>query len=222
MVKTKKHVFWQALIVTTIIFTSGVFLGFVLENLRTSNIDFLAQQSEIDLLDIKIQNDIYSKEIFNCEVAIKENLDFAEKVYEEAKILDRYDKASRLTENLKIQHKKYDLLRVILLLNSIEIKEKCNTSYYDVVYFYDYIESPLDIRAKQSVFSKLLNQLKQDKGVEILLIPMATDNDISSINLIMNNYNISEEEIPVILINEKIKITELQDIEQLKKYFVKD
>jgi len=219
MFNSQKNVFWQALLVTMLIFGLGVFLGFVLENWRTSQIEDFAQQSEIDLLDIKIQNDIYSKEIFNCEAAIRENLNFAEKTYKQAEILGRYEKASRLTEDLRIQHKKYDILRVILLLNSIEIKEKCNSSYYDVVYFYKYNTDDLALRAEQDVFSRLLLEIKENKGEEVLLIPIAADNDISSVNLLLSKYDISEQELPVILINRKTKITNLENIEDLLKYF---
>jgi len=219
MTNSQKNVFWQALLVTVVIFVLGIFMGFVLENWRTSKIDTYSQQSEIDLLDIKIQNDIYSKEIFNCEVAIEENLNFAEKIYEQAKVLGNYEKASRFTEDLRMQHKKQDLLRTILLLNSIEIKEKCNASYYEVVYFYKYNNEELGLKAKQEVFSRLLYGLKENKGSEILLIPISGDDDISSVNLLLDRYSISEEDLPIILINREIKITELENIEDLLKYF---
>ena len=216
---SQKNVFWQALLVTIVIFGLGVFMGFVLENWRASRIDDFTQQSEIDLLDIKIQNDIYSKEIFNCEVAIEENLNFAEKIYEQAKIFENYEKASRFTEDLKIQHKKQDLLRTILLLNSIEIKEKCNASYYEVVYFYKYNNEELGLKAKQEIFSRLLSGLKENKGGDILLIPISGDDDISSVNLLLDRYGVSEEDLPIILINREIRITELENIEDLLKYF---
>lgn len=215
MFKSQKNVFWQALLVTIIIFGLGIFLGFILENWRTSQIKDFSQQSEVELLDIKIQNDIYSKEIFNCEVAIQENIDFAEKIYKQAEILGRYEKASRLTEDLRVQHKKYDLLRTILFLNSIEIKEKCNSSYYEIVYFYEYNTENLVLKAEQETFSKLLLRVKEEKGREVLLIPIAADNNISSVNLLLNKYNISKQELPVILINRKIKITNLENIESL-------
>ena len=219
MFNSQKNVFWQALLVTIVIFGLGIFLGFVLENWRTSQIEDFSQQSEIDLLDIKVQNDIYSNNFFNCEVAIQENLNFAEKTYEQAQILGRYEKASRLTDDLRMQHRKYDLLRVLLLLNSIEIKEKCNASYYEVVYFYKYSSEDIALKAKQEIFSKLLLQVKEKKGNEVLLIPIAGDNNLSSVNLLLNKYNVSEKELPVILINRKTKITNLENIEDLLKNF---
>ncbi len=220
MFKSQKHVFWEALLVTLFIFGVGVLSGVILENLRTSEISDLYQISEVELLDIRLQNEIYSKGEFDCEFAIQENLKFTDKIYEEAKILEKYEKARRLTDNLIIKHKKYDLLRAMLFMNSIEIRKNCNTSYHNVVYFYlaEYDNPRLDLKAKQQTFSKLLWEFKQKKREEILLIPIAANKDVSSINVLLNQYNISREELPIILINEEIKITELQNVEELEAY----
>ena len=214
---SQKSAFWQAFIVTIIIFGAGVFFGVVLENWRTNEIGDLYQQSELELLDIKLQSEIYSLGNFDCEKAVQENLNFANKIYEEAKQLDKYESASRLTDNLKIHHKRYDLLRTNLLLNSIKIKEKCTNDYYEVVYFYQYNEPSFETKAKQDTFSKLLTELKEEKGYEILLIPIAGDNEISAVNLLLDEYNIKE--LPTIMVNRNDKITEIQTSEELSKYF---
>lgn len=217
MFKSQKNVFWEALLVTVLIFGMGIFVGVVLENWRTSRIGDLIQQSDIALLDIRAQNEIYSAGNFNCEVAIQENLAFAERVYKEAQMLGRYEKAGRLTDNLKLQHKKYDILRVLLWMNSIKIKKDCRADYHNLVYLYDYDDVDIEIKARQAVFSKLLLELKEKRGREIMLIPMAGDNNLSSVSLLMDLYNTTESELPVILIDEKIKITEVQGVEDIEK-----
>jgi hypothetical protein len=123
-----------------------------------------------------------------------------------------------MTDKLLVEHSKYDLLRTTLLLNSVRLKEKCNATYDNVVYFYKYNNLDLVIKEKQNVFSNLLMELKQAKGDKIMLIPIAADNDLTSINILLDKYNISQKEIPVIIINEKTKITDLQRIEELEKY----
>jgi len=215
MFKSQKHAFWQALVATLFIFGIGIFVGVLLENSRIGKISEIFYESEINLLDIRLQNEIYSKGNFNCKLAIQENTKFADKIYEEGKILDEYEKASRLNpEKLAIEHKKFDILRAMLLLNSLEIKENCNNSYHNVIYFYQYNNPRLDLKSKQNVFSRLLGELKQKYGEKIFLIPMAADNDISSINILLDRYEIGLEDLPVILIDEKIKITELQSVEE--------
>ena len=219
MLESQKHVFWQALLITLLIFSLGIIAGVFLESWRSSKVESLFQQSEIDLLDIRLQSEIFSTGKFNCQEAIKENIRFADRIYEEASLLENYEKASRISEELKLSHKKYDILRTILFLNSIKIKEKCNSSYQNVVYFYRLNNLDIDTKSKEDVFSRLLKDLKDQKRDEIILIPIAADNNISSVNLILSNYNISQKDLPLILIDGKIKIKELKNINDLIKYF---
>ena len=217
MLESQKHVFWQAFLVTVLLFGIGVFLGIVLENARVGKINTLYQISEVNLLDVQLQNQIYSLNEFNCSNAVKENIYFADRIFEEAKQLERYETSSRLTESIILQHKKYDLLRTILFLNSIKIKEICKGhDYSEVVYFYSYDDTTYDVRAQQSVFSRLLKELKEEKGDKVLLIPIAADTNLSAVNIILNTYDISYEELPVILIDRKIKINEILTLDQLK------
>lgn len=215
--KSQKHVFWEAFLVAILIFGIGVFLGVVLENWRTAKIDYLYQQSDIKLLDIRAQGEIYSLGDFDCNKTIEENSKFADRIFKEAELLSRYEGAGRLTENLKLEHKKYDVLRALLWANSIKIKKKCKANYHNVVYIYKYNDLSIAEQQEQGVFSRILFELKQKKGDEIVLIPMAGDNNISSVNLLMNFYNVTEAELPVILIDEKIKINELKTVKEIEK-----
>lgn len=217
MFENQKSAFWQALLVTILIFGIGVLAGILIENMRTSQISNLYQISEVELLDIRLQNELYSGN-FDCQTAVDENFKFADKVYQEAQTLERYEKASRLTQNIVFQHKKYDILRAMLFMNSLEIRRNCNVSYHEVLYFYKFNNPRLDLKAKQDVFSRLLGEIKQDSGRGVLLIPMAADNELSSINIILRTYNISVDELPVVLIDGSIKITELEKKEDLSKF----
>lgn len=215
-----KHAFWQALILTLIVFNIGIYFGYSLEKNRVEKIDQLYISSELELLDIRAQNDIYTFNNINCDNLIKENILFADRIYEEAKLLDDYEGASRISDALILRHKKYDILRTQLWINSIKLKEKCKISYHNVVYFYKYSNNnpPIETKAKQSTFSRKLGDLKNEKGERILLIPISGDADFGAIRILMNNYNITEQELPVVLIDEKIKITEIEDLENIELY----
>lgn len=192
-------------------------MGVILENWRSSQISNLYQQSELDLFDIKLQSEIYTLEEFECKDAVEKNIIFADKIFEEAKLIEKYESANKLTKNIKIQHKKYDLLRTNLLLNSIKIKEKCKNNYNEIVYFYKYNDLSINTKAKQEVFSKLLEDLKNEKGYDLLLIPIAGDNDITAVSLLLEKYGIKE--LPTILINRKTKITDIKTAEEISAYF---
>ncbi|MBS3093981.1 hypothetical protein J4456_05380 [Candidatus Pacearchaeota archaeon] len=219
MLHSQKHVFWQALLVTIVIFSLGILMGFILENWRTSKVDQLFKKSEIDLLDARVQNEIYTGKNFDCSLAINENIKFADRIYNEAKTLDRYETASRLSDEIYLEHKKYDILRVLLLLNSMKIKEKCNSTYHEVVYFYNFNEQDINKKAKQNVYSNQLREIKEYKGDKMLLIPIAGNINVSSINLLLDVYDIKESDLPVIVIDGKIKVMDIKKLEDLKKYF---
>ena len=70
--------------------------------------------------------------------------------------------------------------------------------------------------AETEVFSNLLGELKEKYGDEIMLIPIAADNNISSVDILIEMYNVTE--LPTILIDEDIRITELQNITELEKH----
>jgi len=215
MFDNPKHVFWQAFLAAVIILSFGIWMGFLLENYKTSQAGIAFSKSEVDMLDIRLQNEIYKEHEINCDIAVDENIAFANRIYEEAKILDRQKEASKLTDDIIYQHKKYDILRAIFWLNSIYIKEKCDSSYHNIVYFYKYKDLDLNKKAEQGVVSDLLTDLKEKYGNEIMLIPLAANNNITSVNLMMNYYNITY--LPTVLIDEKIKIEGLETFEQLEQ-----
>jgi len=219
MFKSQKNAFWEALLITILIFGLGVFFGVILENWRVGKIDLLVQKAELSLLDLQVQDKLYTEQSYDCDTANEEIMRFADKIFEEAKLLEKYEISMRLTEDIRIQHTKYDLLRALLLINSINVRETCNSTYHEVVYFYLYNKEDIDLKSKQSVFSRLLTEVKEQKGNDVLLIPIAADNDLSSVNLIMKKYSIELDDVPVIIIDGKFRIYEIQNLEDVLEYF---
>ena len=217
MFKNNKHVFWEAFLISVFILVVGILLGVTFEDWRAREISDMFQQSELDLLDIRVQNEIFSFSEIDCEKVIQENIKFADRIYWEAVLLRKYDESSELSDSIVQQHRKYDLLRALLWVNSIKIKSKCKASYHNIVYIYDYLDVSLDARAKQAAFSKILGELKQKRGEDVLLIPMAGDNNLVSISLLMDVYDIQEQELPVIIIDEKTKIRDIKTVEEIEK-----
>jgi len=218
MERSQKHAFWQALVLTFVVFNIGIFFVYMLEKNSADRIDKLYLNSELQLLDIRAQNDIYSLKNIDCESAVDENIKLADRIYEEAKVLQRYEDASRITDAMIMQHKKYDLLRTQVWINSIKLKQICNASYHNIVYLYIYAnnEPPIEISARQNIFSKVLSNLKEEQGIKILLIPIPGDNNFSSINILKKIYNITE--LPAVLVDEKTKLTTIEEIKEIGKY----
>lgn len=216
MFQSQKHVFWEALLVTILIFSLGIVGGIMLENWRSGEIESLYRESELRLLDLQTSAQIYLNSELNCSEAISKNQIFADRIFKEAEVLSRYEGAQELTEQLTLEHKKYDILRALLWDNSVKLKKKCKNDFHNVVYIYSYENVDIEKKARQGVFSKVLAELKNKLGSEIVLIPLAGDNNLTSVDEMMGRYNISKPELPVILIDEKIKVTQLKTVDEIE------
>lgn len=215
MVKSRKfYIFLEAFLVATFLFTFGILVGIFIENARVNTLEKDFANLEVDIMDARLISDLIGKS--GCELSMQENIKFADRVFFEANKLTKYENSNQITDAIKTEHKKYDLLRIMILMNSINIKQKCKVAYHDVVYIYKYDNPLLSERAKQSVISNLLSDIKNKLGDKVLLLSLAGDMNSPSVELLRNQYNITE--LPTILIDEKIKVTEINSAEDIEKY----
>ena len=215
--KSNRHVFWEALIITIFIFGIGLMLGITLENKRASDIGDLYVEAELQTLDLRIQSEIFNLQNFTCEKLIKNDIQFGDRIFKEAILLQQLEESQTLTKSLERQHRKYDLLRTLFWINSIKVKNKCPDKFHTVVYLYNY-KSGVDEKAVQAVFSKYLSELKSKKEDKMVLIPIAGDLNLFSTQILIEEYGI--EKLPVIIVDETHKfynIEEIQGIEPLIK-----
>jgi len=213
ILKSQHNVFWEALVITIFIFGVGVLLGIFIENSRVVRVSEMYLKSEINLLDIKIQTEILNLEDLNCDMAIEKNIEFGDKVYEDAKILQKYEDANRMTDSLVEQHKKYDLLRTLFWLNSIKIKEKCGNKFHTLVYLYDYNPEDLKEISKQGIFSRFLAEIKKEKGNEVVLIPIAQNLGLASLDILTSNFNVNQTSI---ILDEKLVVTDISELYKIR------
>ena len=217
MLNNPKRVFWEALILTILIFLLGFLAGLVFENKRVEVIEEYYVQSENSLMDIFALNNFVSLNNISCDALISSNIDFANRIYDEAKILDEYEKTGKITDKMDVQHKKYDIMRTFLWINTIKTNEICkNNSIHTIVYIYHFNTNDLTEKATNSVWSKILVDLKETRGNEIILIPIAFDSSIIALNSILENYDI--QQYPVLIIDDKEVIKELSSVEEIENY----
>ena len=215
-----KSYFWQALVLTVIVFIIGIFLGIAYEGNRLEQINEYYVLSEISLMDAlalsRLTDIDLNKGIMNCEILIEANTNFADKIYSEALLLEKYEESGKLTEALQLAHTKYDLLRTILWLNVINIPEQCKRNVSVVVYLYEYDSDDLTKKAINRVWSRILYDLKRDVGNRIILIPIAVDSDLTSLNSLTSRFNITSY--PALIIDNEKVFSEIKSAEELKKH----
>jgi len=210
--KSQKHVFWQALLVAVLIFAVGILIGYSLERWRANTILDFYSESDLDFMDLKLQSDLLRMESFDCQSAIEENINFGDTIFQRAIQLQNFEESQRISEALKQVHKKYDLLRTMFWVNSIILKERCDTEYHTLVYVYNY-DPKFDEKPVQIVFSNFLRDLKEERPGEIILIPIAGNMGLNSLDYLLEEYEV--EQLPVIVVDESEKVYEIDDLSKI-------
>lgn len=211
----RKHVFWQAFFLTALFFVLGIVLGVYVEQLRADNLNVAFYDSEVSLYDSFALGELLKNSKNSCNTLKRASIDFADKIYEEALQLEKFDDSNKLTDSVKSIHRKYDLLRTLLWLNVVDLKERCGVD--TVVYLYVYDTEDISLKSKQIVWSRILGEMKFSRGNDFILIPIAIDQDILSLDYLVEKYEV--EEFPAVIINEKNIFYDHEPVEELEKYF---
>ena len=214
---SKKRVFWEALLITVAVFMMGLLSGVAFENNRLADMNEYYAKSEVNLMDSLAMKDFLSREDndLTCEQARKYNVKFANKIYNESLKLSDYEQRNKITDQIKIAHQKYDMLRTFLWMNNRDLRNRCGNYSY-VVYLYNYSSKDLGEKAENKVWSRILFDLKEKHGNDVVLIPIAANSDLISLEAMISNYNI--EEYPVVIIDDNVVIRELEGVDKLEKH----
>ncbi|MBS3094597.1 hypothetical protein J4474_02940 [Candidatus Pacearchaeota archaeon] len=217
IVYNRFRVFVESFLLACVILLVGFSLGFFVENYRTSKVIADYRANEIESLDLKLQNYYYQiMDQSSCDSAIEQNFVFADKIYLEGLNIEKFEEMNQISEDIKIEKKKYVLLKTELWLNTLLLKEKCNADFDIAVYFYSSDPSDTVKVAEQKILSNVLKEIKEERGNKLVLIPLAGDLDLQIVDLQMKNYKITE--LPSILINEKNILIGFNSKENIEKY----
>lgn len=216
----KYPVFIQALALTIIVFVVGLYSGIALENSRFATINDYQIQSETALMDIMNLNNLVGVTNVSCTELKQANFDMLNKIYSDASVLNEYEKSQRMGQGLNDLHKKYDILRAYLWVDSIKIKERCGDNFNTLVYLYNNSEKDINLKAEQNVWSKVLYDVKSANPNDTLLIPISIDSDLSSLKPLLNSLNITKY--PSVVVNEEHVFSgKIPSKEDIVKYFNK-
>ena len=95
------------------------------------------------------------------------------------------------------------------------LKEKCGEIFDTVVYIYANEGGQIK-EAEQKAISNILKELKEKRGNDIILIPLAGDLDLDIVSLQREIYNISY--LPSVILNEKTVLEGYHSLEEIEQH----
>jgi len=213
----KKRVSWEvyiiAAVITLVIFSLGVALGFFISNEKYSIIkndleDLKLQQKDVEL-ELLLINSLETKSCYSIKYEIDKMAVLSSKLGDRVSVYDTEMIKNADFYNLKQQY----ILTLIEFWNYWELlKKNCNSSVNTVLYFYA-IKNCDDCQAQGFV----LSFLKEKYPDKIMTFALDKDEDLYSLNLIKNVYNVTKA--PTLIINNK-KYEGLKDINALKDLLI--
>jgi len=216
----RKHYFLITFIITMILFISGIFVGIRLDIAKSDDIHDRYRQTELDWYDIQLQTEYY--QVYpvenECDVSIQNNLAFADKVYLRGQEIERYEAQQKVFLELQQDKVEYGLLKFQFWLNAVRIRDVCDANYVTVMYFYKDVPTGVE-EIQQNAMSSILFDLKQELGSDMVLVPLAIDLNVDSIDLLTSELGITT--VPSISINEELVLNGVISERQVKTH-IKD
>lgn len=211
------NVYRKSLVLTVFIFMIGVMIGLLIDSLRVSEITKGLTESEIIWEDTRLLN-IYIGKLGEeqCDAAFEENLAYNDKIYNYGKEIEKKIEATTFAPEAEQQWRRYVLLQFQFWLNSIELKEKCNFDYSNVVHLSRRKELANGEKIENQLQSTILLDLKEKCGKNMMLIPLTADADLDAVDLVLRHYDI--EKFPAVIIDEEYVFQDLTTLENLENY----
>lgn len=213
----KRKVSWRiyiiAGIITLIVFSLGVSLGFLLSNEKYDIIRYDLENLQLKQKDIELEllliSSIGEESCDTLKYEIEKTASLSSELGEK---VSYYDREMIKNPEFYILKKQY-IITLIEFWNYWELfKKNCNSSVNTVLYFYS-ISNCNECQAQGFV----LSFLKQENPEKIMIFALDKDEDLYSLNLVKNIYNVTKA--PTLVINNK-KYEDLKDINVLKDLLV--
>ena len=107
ILKNQKRVFWEALFLTVVVFFLGILIGISFESNKVEQVRQYYSYSEASIMDIFASNNLIDLNNTNCSVLVDANFEFADRIYSEAVLLEKYENSGKITDGIILEHKKY-------------------------------------------------------------------------------------------------------------------
>ena len=206
----------NSVIITTIVFLIGIFVGYQLDNIRTSDIVDDLRQSELEAQNYIIEQEFFENfGGYRCGLAQPRLTELSYSLGELGFNLVNYERKNVFKQkDYDYLLRKYFLeeIRAYTLFN--QLKKDCNLNNTLILYFFN----PEDIESERQ--GKVLDVLvKKYSGISVFSINFNYNSD-TLINNVKFFYNVTKT--PAVIINDDKKIEQYVSLEALEKILSKN
>ena len=188
--------YFVAFVLTLIIFSGGLLIGMMYENVRLNHSKQISLEEKVSLRSIHLQQNYIDSGLADCN-SLNKILDtnLNELGRKMAEVLS-YEKDSLFNEDeFNLVLRDYFLTEIQFLLTAQEIDQKCNNDNIKIVYFYD--ESSYDTQGD------ILGYIKKLFKSDVLIFSFNSEfKEEPMIQLLLTSYNVTE--FPSVIIEDKL------------------
>jgi len=197
-----------AFLIASLLFVSGFLIGYAVSYYKLQ--DVYQKQNEIryKLLGLELEN----KFIESCDEFVLHSVSSElDKMGSIMSILE--ERFGKNDEKVIEQKKGYSLIEIRHFLNIKEYRENCKKNITTILFFYSNDKEYIDEAEKMGY---ILGNLKKEYPEKIMIYSFDYNLDLNILKILKHLYNVTSPN--TIIINEKIKLEKLENIEEIRKY----
>ncbi|MBW6461494.1 MAG: hypothetical protein K0B07_00375 [DPANN group archaeon] len=205
-----KHIFITSLIAAIVIFTSGIMIGWVLDNYRTNEVLNIIKDNELNSESYNIEW-IFLENIGNidCKILTPRIEMISKDLGETGRELQRYGSASDFKKTeFEYLKRRYFLMEIKFYNHIHNYQDSCKDEYTPILYFYKIDDKTSEIQGYilDEFVKKYNDDTKQENGYKKhgKLVVLSIDGEYDKdplISTIRNSYNIDIDNLPAMIIN---------------------
>ena len=202
----------KAIVITTVVFLLGLFVGTQLDTVRTNTAFETLRQSELDMQSYLAEQDFYQAfGSYRCELAQPQLTRLSERLGELGYNLVTYEERSTFSkEDYTYLLRKYFLEEIRAYTLFTQLKERCHLNTTLILYFFD----PQDSLSERQ--GRALDVLvKKRDGISVFSINFQYTGD-SLVDGLKLYYNVTRT--PTLIINSNVTLDTFVPLDELETY----
>jgi thiol-disulfide isomerase/thioredoxin len=205
MGKISTRIYLKAMLLTIIVFITGVAIGWYLDENRVSFVKSKIDELEISFSNLALEEEFYRSLAIDsktlCNIYISKTNDLAFQAGKLGSYLESFREISKFgLHDIESLKNKYFVLNLQLWLYMRKLREECNYNATTILFFYTSVKKCDDCITQGIV----LDQLKKKEPNKYMIFAIDVDSKLGIINVLKVYFNVTQ--MPTLIINEKQKL----------------